>query len=153
MATSESAPDGLLYDTHTYIQAASYTLINQDYGFSPDALDSVQNFRDQLFAVANIKSNSEGVYNLPVCVLNELASIPECFRAFSDNGAKTPLTDDELDNCFIHPVNCLGGKHAHSPDRKPSAVLTMRTQTNLGSSQPRMRPTVFSISETISRTG
>ena len=45
-------------------------------------------------------------------MLNELASIPECFKAFSETGAKTPLTDDELDNCFIHPINCLGGKHA-----------------------------------------
>ena len=102
---------GSYVSLHTYTLSASYTLVNQDYGFSPDALDSVENFRDQLFAVANIKSNSEGVYNLPVCVLNELASIPECYKAFSDNGAKTPLTDDEQDNCYIHPINCLGGKH------------------------------------------
>ena len=46
-------------------------------------------------------------------MLNELASIPECWKAFSDNGAKTPLTDDELDNCYIHPINCLGGKYVH----------------------------------------
>ena len=111
MAISGSAPDRPIYKIHTYIQSPSYTLINQDYGFSPDALDSVENFRDQLFAVANIKPNLEGVFNLPVCVLNELASIPECFKAFSETGAKTPLTDDELDNCFIHPINCLGGKH------------------------------------------
>ena len=102
----------------TYMLSASYTLINQDYGFSPGALDSVENFRDQLFAVANIKPNDEGVYNLPVCVLNQLSSIPECWKAFSDTGAKTPLTDDELDNCFIHPINCLGGTHVpHSIER------------------------------------
>lgn len=113
MAISGSAPNRLICDTHTYIQCASYTLINQDYGFSPDALDSIDNFRDQLFAVANIRSNSEGVYNLPVCVLNELASIPECFKAVPENsndGAKTPLTYDELEHCYIHPINCLGGK-------------------------------------------
>ena len=106
--------------------SASYTLINQDYGFSPGALDSVENFRDQLFAVANIKPNQEGVYNLPVCVLNELSSIPECFRAFTESGAKTPLTADQVDNCFIHPINCLGGKHVpqyiHSIERPQTCI-------------------------------
>ena len=97
----------------------SYTLINGEYGFSPDALDSVENFREQLFAVANIRPSNEGVYNLPVCVLNELSSIPECWKAIptnDDEGAasKTPLTWDQLSSCFIHPINCLGGKWLES---------------------------------------
>lgn len=91
----------------------SYTLINQNYGFSPDALDSVESFRDQLFAIANIRPNAEGVYNLPVCVLNDLAALPECASALPTNdksGAKTPLTWNQIPNCYVHPVNCLGGK-------------------------------------------
>ena len=45
-------------------------------------------------------------------MLNELASIPECYKAFTASGAKTPLTSDEIDNCNIHPINCLGGKNS-----------------------------------------
>ena len=88
----------------------SYTLIDGQYGFAPDALDSVENFKEQLFAVASIRSNSEGVYNLPVCVLNQLSSMPECYKAVTWSGAKTPITWDQADHCFLHPINCLGSK-------------------------------------------
>ncbi|KAM0794784.1 hypothetical protein BDR22DRAFT_873751 [Usnea florida] len=149
-AFTQSFTDGnFTYNPEDVIQSSisgwwsygyNYTLINQDYGFSPGALDSVENFRDQLFAVANIKSNSEGVYNLPVCVLNELASIPECFKAFSDNGDKTPLTDDELDNCFIHPINCLGDQSGVLPTKNATYgfqrfrdYITDRLKDNLDS--------------------
>ncbi|KAF6218261.1 hypothetical protein HO133_006223 [Letharia lupina] len=120
-AFTQTFTDGIFtYNPEDVIQSSvagwldygyNYTLVNQNYGFSPDALDSVENFREQLLAVANIRSNSEGVYNLPVCVLNELDSMPECFKAVPENdndGAKTPLTLDELNYCYIHPINCLG---------------------------------------------
>ena len=112
MATSTATPqnDNIL-DICSH-RPTSYTRINEDYGFSPDALDSVQDFREQLFAVANIRANDSGTYNLPVCVLNDLASIPECFFATPPNGTddKLPLTWDQSSYCYVHPMNCLGGK-------------------------------------------
>lgn len=139
----------------------SYTLINDNYGFSLDALDSVENFREQLFAVADIRSNNSGVYNLPVCVLNSLASIPECTYVWSQTTDGHPIGYDQSSYCYIHPNNCLDGKW-HSLQTKKSLLssrgslrlnLTSNKQINPVSYLPKMRHTAFSILEIMSLIG
>ena len=128
----------------------SYTLVNGNYGFSPGALDSVTNFREQLFAIANIRSNTGGVFNLPVCVLNELSSMPQCWKAIPTNyheGAaqKTPLSWDEISNCYIHPVNCLGGKWLVSSWPRDGTFIEISwhyPQINLAFCRRKTQPTV-----------
>ncbi|KAL9137536.1 MAG: hypothetical protein Q9175_001253 [Cornicularia normoerica] len=130
IAFTQTFTDGnFTYNPEDVIQASvagwldygyNYTLINQNYGFSPGALDTVEEFRKQLFAVASIRFNSSGVFNLPVCVLNDLASMPECGAALpeSDNvGDKSPLTAGQQNYCFMHPINCLADQSGVLPTK------------------------------------
>ena len=89
---------------------SSYTLINQNFGFTDDALDSFENFKNQLFAIKDIKASDEGVFNLPVCVINQMSSVPECEFAFSNTAVQDPLTLDQTNQCYSAPINCLGGR-------------------------------------------